>query len=171
MPGLVLIVDEDELERRYISALLAADGFDVMQVEQAIEGMVAITALEPSLVILAPGPRLSEEARRVRIPQLVRVFRRITNAPLAIIGDPQPSDEIDSLVSGGDLYIPRTFGASELISRCRMLVRRKGDATASASDFSGESDVFERALNFAQTTNAILEILNRSEPVDGREAA
>lgn len=171
MSSLVLIVDEDQLERRYISAILAADGFDIIQVEHAVEGMVAITAIEPALIILASGPRLSEEARTVRIPQLVRVFRRITNAPLAIVGDPQPSDEIESLVSGGDLYIPRSFGASELISRCRMLVRRTGEPPDPSAELDREPDVFDRALHFAQTTSAIREILNDLKAVDGREAA
>lgn len=171
MSSLVLIIDEDELERRYVGALLAADGFDVMQVEQAIEGMVAISAIEPSLVILALGPTLTAEAGKVRIPQLVRVLRLITNAPLAVIGDPQPSDEIESLVSGGDLYLPRKFGATELISRCRMLVRRKDDGSASNIDKSHERSVFERALSFTQTAETVLEILKEKKASDGREAA
>ena len=164
--SLVLIVDDNQLERRYMAALLAADGFDVVQVERAVEGLVAVTAVEPALVILASGAGLAAEAKRVRVHQLVRVFRRITKAPVAIIGDPEPTDGVESLVSGGDLFLPRGFSASELISRSRMLVRRQDDLPL-APEGLGEP----AAIVLARNAQSALDALARSACPKGRQAA
>jgi DNA-binding response OmpR family regulator len=123
MDGLVLIIDADELERRYISALLAADGFDVTQVARPAEGMIVAASGRPSVVILASQREGADRQRSVRLKRLVRVFRRITGVPLVIIGDPETCDEVELLVSGGDFFLGRGFAASELISRIRMLLR------------------------------------------------
>lgn len=163
--SLVLIVDDNPLERRYIAALLAADGFDVTQVEKAVEGLVAVTTVEPALVILASGAGLAAEAKRVRIHQLVRVFRRITNAPVAIIGDPEPTDGVESLLSGGDLFLPRGFTAFELISRSRMLIRRQDDLSP-AAEGSGEAGIL-----LAESVNSLLDALAGSACPRGKRAA
>lgn len=166
MGSLVLIVDDNQLERRYIAALLAADGFDVMQVDRAVEGLVAVTTVEPALIILASGPGLAAEAKRVRIPQLVRVFRRITSAPVAIIGDPESTDEVESLVSGGDLFLPRGFSVSELISRSRMLIRRQDDLPSALEGFGDLS-----AVDLAKTAHSVLEAMAQRDCSKGRRAA
>jgi DNA-binding response OmpR family regulator len=166
--NLILVVDSDAIERRYISALLAADGFSVTQVDRAVDGMVAITAIEPSLVILAVGRGMAVEEARLRLPQLVRIFRRITNAPVAIIGDPESSDEIEALVSGGDIFLPRGFGASELISRARMLTRREGNAFRSARMQGGAA---ASTVTYAQVASAIVSVLSEEGAPNGRQAA
>lgn len=141
MDGLVLIVDGDELERRYISALLAADGFDVTQVASAAEGVIVAASGRPSAIVLASQRRDTGQGRTLRLPQLVRVFRRITGVPLVVIGDPESAQEVDVLVSGGDFYLRRGFATSELISRIRMLLRNEGKSSRPESAVSSAPEV------------------------------
>lgn len=126
--SLVLVVDEDDRERHLIGALLAADGFDIIQVSDSVAGMVKVTTFEPSLIILAA------EGGPVPVSQLVGIFRRISQAPLIVVGDSEPPDEAESMASGADLVLPKTFGVAELISRSRMLVRRGGEASAPVTE-------------------------------------
>jgi len=157
--SLVLIVDEDDRERRYMGAVLAADGFDVIQVSDSVAGMVKVTTFEPSLIVLAA------EGGPVPVSQLVRIFRRISAAPLIVIGDSDPTDEAESMASGGDLVLSKKFGAAELISRSRMLVRRGGEGSASVPESNGPPSAG------AESTQAILTALSSLRPSHGRTAA
>ncbi len=159
MGSLVLVVDEDDRERRYIGALLAADGFDIIQVSDSVAGMVKVTTFEPSLIIL------SVEGSPVPVSQLVRIFRRISQAPLIVVGDSEPTGESELMASGADLVLPKTFGAAELISRSRMLIRRGGEVSASVP----ESNVSPPAV--ARSTHAALETLLSLRPSRGKAAA
>ncbi len=155
----MLVVDEDDRERRLIGALLAADGFDIVQVSDSVAGMVRVTTFEPSLIILAA------EGGPVLVSQLVGIFRRISQAPLIVVGDSEPTGEGESMANGADLVLPKTFGAAEIISRSRMLVRRGGEGSASVP----ESNVSPSAVE--GSTHPILEALLNLRPSRGRAAA
>ncbi len=115
----MLIIDPDDIERRYIAAILAADGFDVLQVSSMIEGLVQVTRGDPDLVVI------SEETHPVRVHEAVSVLRQLISAPLMIVGTGEGGEEMASL-GGGDFYLTRPFGAPELASRVRMLIRHAG---------------------------------------------
>ncbi len=157
--NLVLVVDENDRERRYIGALLAADGFDIIQVSDSVAGMVKVTTFEPSLIILAA------EGGPVPFSQLVGIFRRISQAPLIVVGDSEPPDEVESMASGADLVLPKTFGAAELISRSRMLIRRGGEISASVTESNASP------LAVVGLPHTILEALLILRPSRGRAAA
>jgi len=116
--SLVLIIDPDQIERRYIAAILAADGFDLVQVASVIEGLVQAARREPSLVILA------EETAPVSVEDAIAVLRRLTGAPLMVVGDGGGGEGVATLRAGGDFFLARPFTAPELAGRARMLVRR-----------------------------------------------
>jgi DNA-binding response OmpR family regulator len=120
MDTLVLIIDQDEIERRYIATVLAADGFDVIQVGNLVEGMVQEMAHEPALIVVA------EETSPVRVDDVVALIRRLSNAPVIVVGDGGDSGEIASLRSGGDYYLARPFRGAELSARARLLIQRAG---------------------------------------------
>ncbi len=124
----MLIIDPDDIERRYIAAILAADGFDVFQVPSTIEGLVQAMKAGPDLVVI------SEETHPVRVHEAVSVLRRLTSAPLMIVGTGESGGEMASLREGGDFYLTRPFGAPELASRVRMLIRRAGARPETAGE-------------------------------------
>lgn len=127
MNDLVLVADGDQVERRYLAAILAADGFHILQTENAVHGMVWIARFEPVLIILA------EDTEPLELGEEIVVMRRMTAAPLMIIGNDESPDEIQSLTHGGDFYLRRPFTAAEVILRARSLLRR----TEPADDSGG----------------------------------
>jgi DNA-binding response OmpR family regulator len=120
MGNLVLIIDQDDVERRYISTVLAADGFDIIQVASVVEGMVQEMAHDPVLIVVA------EETAPVRVDEVIALLRRLSNAPVMIVGGGGDSDELASLRSGGDYYLARPYRGAELTARARLLIQRAG---------------------------------------------
>ena len=169
MTNLVLVVDHDHIERRYISSLLAADGFSVTQVTRSLEGLIAATTATPSLIILAAGHGMAPEETRVPLDKLIRVFRRLTNSPVAVIGDADTADEVKSLVSGSDLFLSRGFTTSELLSRIRMLMRRVGQEFPSTEDLTRAGAT--SSAPYSQMAQAIAAILSERKSSNGRQVA
>lgn len=114
----MLIIDEDDTERRYIATLLAADGFDVIQVQSVVAGLVQEMAHEPALIILA------EETSPVRVHEVIALLRRLSKAPVIVVGGGGEIDELTSLDSGGDYYLSRPVRGAELTTRARQLIQR-----------------------------------------------
>ncbi len=120
MENLVLIIDQDDIERRYIATVLAADGFDIIQVGSVVEGMVQEMAHEPALIVVA------EETPPVGVDEVIALIRRLTSAPVMVVGGGGDTGELASLRSGGDYYLSRPFRGAELTARARLLVQRGG---------------------------------------------
>lgn len=120
MEDLVLIIDQEDVERRYIATVLAADGFDVIQVATVVEGMVQAMTHDPALIIV------SEETSPVRINEVISLIRRLTEVPLMVVGGGGDTGELASLRGGSDYYLSRPFRGAELTSRARLLIQRSG---------------------------------------------
>ena len=123
MGKLVLIIDADDIERRYIAAILAADGFDLVQTGSIIEGLVYGLRANPAVVVVAE----QVEAGAVPAADVLPVLRRLTDAPVMVIGGGDGGEEA-SAFSGADYYLARPFRPAELSSRARMLARRADPA-------------------------------------------
>jgi DNA-binding response OmpR family regulator len=122
MYDLVLIIDQESVERRFMASVLAADGFDLIQVASVVEGMVEAMSHDPALIIVA------EETDPVPVDDVIALLRRLTEVPLIVVGSGGDNDELTSLKGGGDYYLARPFGAVELAARTRLLIKRsRGD--------------------------------------------
>ena len=131
MEDLILIIVQEDVERRYIAAVLAADGFDLIQVPSVVEGMVQTMAHDPALIIIA------EETSPVLLDELIALIRRLTAAPVMIVGSGGEGGELASLKGGGDYYLARPFRGTELAARARALIQRSSAGrreTASRED-------------------------------------
>ena len=117
MAELVTVVDSDGTERRFLSTVLAAEGLSVIQLAQPVDGIVAVMDWHPSLVVLAEDPEPLE------LEEVLSVIRRVTNAPVVIIGSGGAPTEIESLGSGGDVYLRRPVSAAAFLMRVRTLLR------------------------------------------------
>ncbi len=118
MEDLVLIIDQEDVERRYIATVLAADGFDLIQVATVVEGMVQAMTHDPALIIV------SEDCGPVRVDEVIALIRRLTEAPLMVVGGGGDSGELASLRGGSDYYLSRPFRGAELAARARLLIQR-----------------------------------------------
>jgi DNA-binding response OmpR family regulator len=131
--NLVVVVDADETERRTVATALAADGLNLVQVESLVEGLIQAVNTDPELIIIADGPG------PIRVDEVLPVYRRVTRAPLLIIGDGGDPGEDVLLDRGADFFLPRPFRPSELAVRARVLIQRGHSPRREPRDFPSGS--------------------------------
>ncbi|MDF1569408.1 MAG: response regulator transcription factor [Spirochaetaceae bacterium] len=116
----ILVVDDDSLVLKIISAYLDEKGFDH---KEAFSGTVAVTLAReysPDFVILdlmLPG---------ISGREVLQELRRFSNAHVTVLsalGD--ESDRVQLLEMGADDYIVKPFSPRELVARIEAFVRRR----------------------------------------------
>lgn len=116
----VVVIDDDELFRELISAVLARAGYAVRDVATGEEGLEAVRLRPPSLVVI--------DVRLVGMSgyDVCRVLRRDYGDSLPIVfvsGERTESfDRVAGLRLGGDDYIVKPLDPDELLARVDRLV-------------------------------------------------
>lgn len=118
MAELVLIVDPNEVERRHLQQLFNQAGFAVVEASSPIEGLFQTLEQDPDLILLA------EEVPPLEAGDLIIILRRLTEAPVMIVGSGGEPEEVDILELGADFYLHRPLSSASLIARARALLRR-----------------------------------------------
>jgi two-component system response regulator MprA len=134
----VLVVDDDRAVRDSLRRSLEFNGYDVVLAADGAEGLVAVGAQHPDVVVIdVMMPRLDgiETTRALRaagndVPVLVLTARDAVG------------DRVEGLDAGADDYLTKPFALEELLARLRALLRRV------VPDADGESEV----LSFADLT-------------------
>ena len=117
-PLLLLIEDEPQM-RRFLRATLKAHGYQVVEAGTAREGLVQAAGRNPELILLDLGlPDLDGL-------EVVRTIRRSARTPVIVLSARgQEQDKVAALDLGADDYLTKPFGASELLARIRVALRR-----------------------------------------------
>jgi two-component system KDP operon response regulator KdpE len=117
----ILVVDDEPPIRRLLRTSLAAEGFDVIEAENAGKALAVIASGKPEIVILDLG-----------LPDLdgLDVIRRIraNGSKLPIIVLSSRGDErgkVQALDLGADDYVTKPFGIAELVARIRTALRHR----------------------------------------------
>lgn len=120
--GRVLLIEDDELLRGELAAVLIADGWAV---DAAGDVDAALDAPPPDVVIAEAGPvgrGGMELLRRIRgTPVLAQL-------PVILLIAPGPKARAEALAAGADDYLAGPFGPPELLGRVRiryLLARRR----------------------------------------------
>ena len=138
----ILVVDDDPVIVKFVSANLKARGFNVVAAE---DGEAAIKAMEqtlPDLVILdimMPGMDGVEVCSRIREWSKVPIIMLTAKNEL--------NDKVELLNLGADDYITKPFGIEELLARVRAILRRKVGAGSSDTVLFVNDDL---EINFAE---------------------
>lgn len=105
--------------RRFLRATLRAHGYQVVEAATAREGLAQAAGRNPELVLLDLGlPDLDGL-------EVVRTIRRSARTPVIVISARgQEQDKVAALDLGADDYLTKPFGASELLARIRVALRR-----------------------------------------------
>lgn len=131
----VLIVDGDAATRREVRVACAQDGYQVLEAESGADGLRALGATHPSLVLL-----------EVALPDgsgfdICRELRK-ADASVPVIMMSSRSDEIDVVVAleiGADDYVTKPLRMRELVARMAAHLRRNRlesvEATRSRLEF------------------------------------
>ncbi len=147
----VLVVDDDRAVRDSLRRSLEFNGYEVALAADGAEGLVAVGAQHPDVVVIdVMMPRLDgiETTRALRasgndVPILVLTARDAVG------------DRVEGLDAGADDYLTKPFALEELLARLRALLRR----VVPDDDAAGE------VLTFADLT---MDVASRDVTRNGR---
>ncbi|WP_299931425.1 response regulator transcription factor [uncultured Nocardioides sp.] len=164
----VLVVDDDRAVRDSLRRSLEFNGYEVVLAADGAEGLVAVGAQHPDVVVVdVMMPRLDgiETTRALRaagndVPILVLTARDAVG------------DRVEGLDAGADDYLTKPFALEELLARLRALLRRvvpDGDGESEVLSFSdltmdvGSRDVSRggRPIELTRTEFTLLEMFLR----------
>jgi DNA-binding response OmpR family regulator len=120
----VLVVDDDADIRALVRALLERAGHGVREAADGREGLRALHAWRPDLVVLdATMPGLDGWTTLERI-------RELSDVPVLMLSARSTElDKVRGLKAGADDYVAKPFGRQELLARVEALLRRRGAPT------------------------------------------
>jgi DNA-binding response OmpR family regulator len=123
----VLVVEDDEATRAFLTDNLTADGFKVWAASGAAEGVRAIEVRNPSLVVL---DLMLEDGSGLELLDRVRsadglASRIDPDLPVVVLsGRAGDTDRVRGFVRGADDYVGKPFSYAELLARIRAVLRR-----------------------------------------------
>jgi DNA-binding response OmpR family regulator len=146
----ILVIDDDADIRRLVRTVLERAGYEVSEAPDGREGLRALYAASPDLVILdVTMPELDGWATLERI-------RDLSDVPvLMLTARTEELERVRGLQSGADDYVAKPFGKQELAARVQALLRRS-DAQSEGQDAYVDALL---TIDFAQ----------RSVTIEGRD--
>jgi DNA-binding response OmpR family regulator len=117
----VVIIEDEQRIRELVARVLADQGYDVIAVPSAMEGLQSVVKETPDLVILDMGlPDLDGS-------ELMKMIRAVSEVPIIVAtarGDDR--DIVRTLNAGADDYLVKPFSVEQLEARVRAVLRRVG---------------------------------------------
>ena len=117
--NVVLLIDDEPKIRRFLRAGFELDGFNVLEAENAADGLKTATFNSPDLIILdlaLPDLHGAEVLERLR---------SWSNVPVIILSVVSNEEEkVRLLQAGADDYVVKPFGMAELLARSEAALRR-----------------------------------------------
>ena len=116
---LILVVDDEPRMTRFIRMNLELEGYRVIEAHNGLEALDKVRTDLPGLVILD-----------VMMPELdgfetLEMLREVSNVPVIMLTvRADEEDKVRGLELGADDYVTKPFGARELTSRVRAVLRR-----------------------------------------------
>ena len=119
--GRVLVVDDDADIRGLVRELLERQGYEVDEAANGREGLRALYASPPDVVLLDVSmPELDGWETLERI-------RDLSDVPVAMLtARAGELEKVRGLKAGADDYVTKPFGRQELLARIEALLRRAG---------------------------------------------
>ena len=149
---MVLIVEDDETIGNFISAILAANDYNVIKTKQGRAAVELIASHAPDIILLDPGlPDMDGM-------DVLKSIRAFTKTPVIVVtARSHERDKVDAFDLEADDYIVKPFGTSELLARIKTALRHNMKLTKSAMARSGkfivgelEIDESKRTVTFAE---------------------
>jgi DNA-binding response OmpR family regulator len=115
----IVVAEDDDSIRKFLSILLTREGFNVKVVERGTEVINECGICKPDLLLLdimMPGMDGFEVCRNIR---------KESNLPIIILTARENNeDKISGLILGCDDYITKPFDSTELVLRIKAVLRR-----------------------------------------------
>jgi two-component system, OmpR family, KDP operon response regulator KdpE len=117
----VLVVDDEPPIRRLLRTSLSANGFHVLEAANGRDGLAAIEAQKPEIIVLDLGlPDIDGL-------DIIRTLRAGGNrTPIVVLSSRgEERIKVEALDAGADDYVTKPFGIAELIARIRAALRHR----------------------------------------------
>ncbi len=117
----ILVVDDDLQLRRFLRTTLAGHGHTVAEAGTVAEAIDAIARVHPAVILLDLGLPDGDGLTLLR-----RVPPESRPPVIVLSARGQEGDKVTALDAGAEDYLTKPFGASELLARIRVALRRVG---------------------------------------------
>ncbi len=140
----VVLIEDEKPIRRFLSATLAAEGWQVFEAETGERGLIDIATRKPDLIILDLGLPDCDGV------EVIRELRSWCDRPVLVLSArSQETEKVAALDAGADDYLTKPFGTAECLARLRVLLRRyaRGGEQESVARFGDvEVDLARRVV-------------------------
>ena len=122
----ILVIDDEPQIRKFMRISLAANGYEVIEAENAAQGIEAAKTQQPDLLILDLGlPDLDGQ-------EVISAVREMSAVPIIVLSVRAGElDKVEALDRGANDYMVKPFGVAELMARVRAVLRQR---TAKGND-------------------------------------
>ncbi|HET9986937.1 MAG TPA: response regulator, partial [Kofleriaceae bacterium] len=119
----ILVVDDDTQLRRFLRTTLAGHGHVVAEAGSVAEAIDAVNRVHPAVILLDLG---LPDGDGLNVLRQIPADGRPPVIVLSARG--HEGDKVTALDEGAEDYLTKPFGASELLARIRVVLRRVGGA-------------------------------------------
>jgi two-component system KDP operon response regulator KdpE len=117
----ILVVDDDLQLRRFLRTTLSNHGHAVVEAGSVAEAIDAFGRVHPSVILLDVGLPDGDGLK------VLRALPPDARPPVIVLSARgQEGDKVTALDAGAEDYLTKPFGASELLARIRVVLRRVG---------------------------------------------
>jgi two-component system cell cycle response regulator DivK len=116
----ILVVEDQEDNRRILRDLLTSAGYEVIEAVTGEEGVASAETHRPDLILMdiqLPGLDGYEATRRIKANPALRQIPVIVVTSYALSGD-----EVKAFDAGCDAYVSKPFSPRELLAKIREYV-------------------------------------------------
>jgi len=115
----VLVVDDEPQLRQLLRTTLGAQGFRVIEAENARRGLIEAASHKPDLVLLDLGLPDQDGV------EVVTGIRAWSSMPIVVLSArTDEAQKVRALDAGADDYVTKPFSVGELLARVRVALRR-----------------------------------------------
>ncbi|MCH7744944.1 MAG: response regulator transcription factor [Chloroflexi bacterium] len=118
MLSYILILETDDGARRSIVELFQNESFDVVEEVDSSDGITRVMQNSPDIIVM------SEDMPPLDGVELLPLMRRLTSAPIIVLGLGGEVAVVKALMDGADMYLQKPLNYRELLSRARAMFRR-----------------------------------------------
>ncbi len=114
----VLMLDTEAESRSDLAAAIVEAGFEVRRESSSGGGIAQLLDVDPDVILM------SEDMPPMDGVVMLSLLRRMTMAPIIVVGPKGESVAVEALLQGADMYVAEPVRQRELVARVRVLIRR-----------------------------------------------
>lgn len=127
MSAMILVVEDEVVTQRMISATLERAGYQVSVAGSVAEAESRICNLRPDLIVL---DWVLPDATGVTLLRRLRSDQHTRDLPILMLTSRMhESDKVSGLEAGADDYVTKPFSSREMLARIHALLRRRAPET------------------------------------------